>query len=307
MFWNSINRKNKVGDTKEEHIESVVAIHNNMNETTWKKVVEWERAASPQSLLSSEVTSTTAPKLSRFIGRPMDLSPKARFKSWLGHPLPFDRHDWTIERSDGSEGRYIIDYYHDDTKDGVALPNMDDSTAVKCIMVDVRPAVDGPGDFAKRIFYMPLARVLDKTDFKPLDFLPSAELKAQVGESVATWEMIIASQGNANPDKSGPKPLTEEEVKETCKQLSMIKTDCKSAQKEVDNSKSEEDSAKASMILSLCMAKIVCPLQHTAVLNVLKESTDDGKIDTALENMVTCIAGFDEKAGRAGVAGKKML
>lgn len=42
MFWNSINRKQKVDTTTEKDIPAVVAIHNNMNETTWRKVMEWE-------------------------------------------------------------------------------------------------------------------------------------------------------------------------------------------------------------------------------------------------------------------------
>ena len=35
-----------------------------------------------------------APTLLRFRGRPDELSPLARLSSWLGGPLPFDRHDW---------------------------------------------------------------------------------------------------------------------------------------------------------------------------------------------------------------------
>ncbi len=34
------------------------------------------------------------PTLLRFRGRPDELSPLARLSSWLGGPLPFDRHDW---------------------------------------------------------------------------------------------------------------------------------------------------------------------------------------------------------------------
>jgi hypothetical protein len=34
------------------------------------------------------------PKLLRFMGKPNDLSPKARLKMLFGHPAPFDRHDW---------------------------------------------------------------------------------------------------------------------------------------------------------------------------------------------------------------------
>jgi cytochrome c heme-lyase len=42
MFWNALARKNKVGSTAEEDIDVVVAIHNNMNENTWKQVLAWE-------------------------------------------------------------------------------------------------------------------------------------------------------------------------------------------------------------------------------------------------------------------------
>ena len=55
MFWNSLARKGKLGDTKEEDMETVVAIHNNMNEGTWAKVLEWE-----------DVIGEGTPKLVRF-------------------------------------------------------------------------------------------------------------------------------------------------------------------------------------------------------------------------------------------------
>lgn len=42
MFWNSLARKGKLGTTKEQDMEVVVAIHNDMNEGTWKKILEWE-------------------------------------------------------------------------------------------------------------------------------------------------------------------------------------------------------------------------------------------------------------------------
>jgi hypothetical protein len=41
-------------------------------------------------------------------------SPKARLLNFfLGVPLPFDRHDWVVDRC-GKEVRYIIDYYETD-------------------------------------------------------------------------------------------------------------------------------------------------------------------------------------------------
>ncbi len=37
-------------------------------------------------------------------------SPLARFSSWCGGQLPFDRHDWWVNRC-GQEVRYVIDFY----------------------------------------------------------------------------------------------------------------------------------------------------------------------------------------------------
>lgn len=67
-----------------------------------------------ESLHYSECPSAT---LLRFHGRPDELSPLARLSSWLGGPLPFDRHDWYVDRC-GREVRYVIDFYFDDDKAG---------------------------------------------------------------------------------------------------------------------------------------------------------------------------------------------
>jgi Cytochrome c/c1 heme lyase len=57
---------------------------------------------------------------------------------------PFDRHDWIVDRC-GTEVRYIIDYYHDDTKDKgldkVPQPSAKDLT-VQSITMHVLPALD---------------------------------------------------------------------------------------------------------------------------------------------------------------------
>ena len=43
----------------------------------------------------------------RFIGRPQDYSPKARLLNLLGYKLPFDRHDWVVDRC-GREARRCL-------------------------------------------------------------------------------------------------------------------------------------------------------------------------------------------------------
>ena len=52
----------------------------------------------------------------------------------LGYQLPFDRHDWIVDRC-GKEVRYVIDYY-----DVGEVDIRDHSFAV----LDVRPALDSP-------------------------------------------------------------------------------------------------------------------------------------------------------------------
>lgn len=70
-------------------------------------------------------------------------SPLARIRSWLSGELPFDRHDWVIDRC-GQEVRYVIDFYFYDDKAGtpqVRLGNRraqrrDRSGSIVCILSD---------------------------------------------------------------------------------------------------------------------------------------------------------------------------
>lgn len=82
-----------------------------MNEKTWESILPWEQVlAENKNLIDSNQSDESfsdlpkGPKLLKFIGRPADLSPKARMKHLLfNYPLPFDRHDWTILRHDGTQ------------------------------------------------------------------------------------------------------------------------------------------------------------------------------------------------------------
>ena len=62
-------------------MESVVAIHNNMNEKTWRRVLEWEEMHC--------ATCAQPRKLVRFVGRPDELSPKAALQYYLGVTVTF--------------------------------------------------------------------------------------------------------------------------------------------------------------------------------------------------------------------------
>ena len=67
----------------------------------WQEVLKWE------ALHADECKN---PKLKSFGGKATDYSPRARFRALMGYQLPFDRHDWIVDRN-GKEVRYVIDYY----------------------------------------------------------------------------------------------------------------------------------------------------------------------------------------------------
>ncbi|KAI8052973.1 cytochrome c/c1 heme-lyase [Syncephalis plumigaleata] len=121
MFFNALRRKN--WNPNEEDMQTVVPIHNAVNERAWKEILKWEHM---------HESDCGRPALVRFQGRPQDISLKARLRSWLGYKLPFDRHDWVVDRC-GEEVTYIIDFYagqHDPKR----------PEAVASFYLDVRPA-----------------------------------------------------------------------------------------------------------------------------------------------------------------------
>ena len=130
MFFNAMRRK---GYQPSEHdMGMVVAIHNAVNERTWTEVLRWE---------ALHKSSCGDPKLLKFEGRPKDLTPRARINSLFGYDLPFDRHDWVVDRC-GTEVRYVIDFYN--------APG-DGETAAIGMHLDVRPALDNLGAVADRV------------------------------------------------------------------------------------------------------------------------------------------------------------
>ncbi|XP_014676870.1 PREDICTED: cytochrome c-type heme lyase-like [Priapulus caudatus] len=126
MFWNAMLRKGwrwKEEDLSSTDMAHIIRIHNVNNEIAWQEVLKWE------ALHARECSN---PKLLKFGGKAKDYSPRARMRHWLGYELPFDRHDWIVDRC-GTRVRYIIDYY-----DG---GEVDSATGQFCLL-DVRPAMD---------------------------------------------------------------------------------------------------------------------------------------------------------------------
>ena len=163
MFFNALRRKGKGDDVTEDDMDAVVHAHNSMNEITWQEVRTWE-------LLHRDHCAD--PTLLRFQGRPHDLSPLARIRSWFGGPLPFDRHDWYVDRC-GKEVRYVIDFYFDEDKAG----------APEAFEIVVRPALDSPEAAMDRI------KMKIYTTFAEYGLpCPVSGERGAIGERVATME-----------------------------------------------------------------------------------------------------------------------
>ncbi|RUS17605.1 cytochrome c/c1 heme-lyase [Jimgerdemannia flammicorona] len=122
MFFNAMRRKN--WDPQERDMSIIVPIHNAVNEQAWRKILQFE---------ALHTTSCNRPKLLKFQGRPKDITPKARIYSWLGYTLPFDRHDWVIDRC-GKRVTYVIDFYS-----GKPDPRSPEKPS---FFLDVRPAAN---------------------------------------------------------------------------------------------------------------------------------------------------------------------
>ncbi len=86
-------------------------MHNAVNEQSWQSVMAWEKmlhagfvveSVASGVLLSSlfffSDSECEQPRLKRFSGDATAITPKARVRSWFGYTLPFDRHDWIVDR-----------------------------------------------------------------------------------------------------------------------------------------------------------------------------------------------------------------
>lgn len=72
QFFSALQRKDR--NPKQEDMDTVVTIHNAVNERTWMEVMKWEREAGEE----------VVPQLVTFKGRPNDRSPRAWWKVLIG-------------------------------------------------------------------------------------------------------------------------------------------------------------------------------------------------------------------------------
>jgi cytochrome c heme-lyase len=121
MFFDAMKRKNHKPNERDMH--SIIPIHNIVNERVWQQIKQWEDISRGECEI----------KLVKFQGKAKEFSIRARIFNLFGYKLPFDRHDWTIDRC-GEEVVYVIDFYQGENSD--ARPSF---------YLDVRPYPNAKG------------------------------------------------------------------------------------------------------------------------------------------------------------------
>lgn len=144
QMFNAMLRKSPMDEIPEDAVESMVDVHNFLNEGAWDEILKWEAPHTKDTKIE--------PRLLKFTGRPNDMTPRAQMLQLLGKlypskygvPPPFDRHDWTVLRSDKNGGweqvRYVIDYYSTE----------ENEHGQPTFVLDVRPALDSVGSAIDR-------------------------------------------------------------------------------------------------------------------------------------------------------------
>jgi len=132
MFFDAMRRKSY--DPQTADMKVIVPIHNAVNERAWHEIKAWEAGRGAESC--------GGPKLASFNGLSTNLTPRARWRTWMGYQAPFDRHDWVVDRC-GTKVDYVIDFYagRDEGNRGKALN----------FYLDVRPKLNSFEGWKMRI------------------------------------------------------------------------------------------------------------------------------------------------------------
>ena len=280
MFYNALVKKGKGGGVQEADMESVVAIHNNMNEVTWRQVLQWEDIHGAECKLPR--------KLVRFVGRPDELTPKATLKYYLGlASKPFDRHDWTVDRC-GTHVRYIIDYYdikenHSDDR----LPKtMSEEGAVPSIYCDVRPAGDTVGQLMDRARMMlPGAPALDGRSSAEAGESHAAEAASSSASASTTAAAAAAASSPSSADES----------------VVAVQNACADRFAALQACDSDQACAQAHIGLMLCIAQRVCAAEADAFTSLRGRSdqASAAEAEARFGQLEACVSNWGATASGA--------
>jgi cytochrome c heme-lyase len=100
-MYNAMRRKG-YEDAPEDAVESMVAVHNWLNEGAWNEICSWEGkfGAGVLGYMGLRKTEEWTPRLVRFEGRRRDVTPKAQMYGFLGRIVP-ERFGYVLMRMEG--------------------------------------------------------------------------------------------------------------------------------------------------------------------------------------------------------------
>jgi len=265
MFYNALSRKNKADGIKEQEIDMVVSIHNNMNEHTWNEVLRWE----------NKYCSKDCPvSLLKFRGRPHELSPTAKVRSWFGYGRPFDRHDWIVDRC-GKEIRYIIDYYYNE-QDPLKVTDPLQSN----ITVHVRPALDSFQSTYDR-FTARIRRIFGQPDRK------------------GGYSSPPPLRNNLLPvsTKDSPEPLSDDEFKffseysqKSTELITEIQVNCGEL---IERSLDPHEPEIIHAAVDICVGRIICPKYASEWEKLAtNNATTNEQLNEAYFRLQSCVQRF---------------
>jgi hypothetical protein len=151
--------------------------------------------------------------------------------------------------------RYVIDYYHDEsgvTDDKTPLTLMD-SSSIKSIKVDVRPALDSVDSFLDRAVRMPYEQFNNTTKYDPPPFRASTQMG-----TAPPFTKFKEPKQTAVVETPPLLPL-QLSTTEINTMLQQIETDCRKQKDELALCTSEEACGSAAVALQRCSAMVVCP------------------------------------------------
>jgi cytochrome c heme-lyase len=261
MFYNALQRKNKAEGVTEEDAETMVYVHNTMNENTWRQVLHWEK------LHHQECAD---PRLHWFVGRPHDLSPKAKLWSFFGWDKPFDRHDWVVDRC-GKSVRYVIDFYSREASTNTT--GNPSAFPTSSLYADVRPALDSFESFFDRVKHL----------FKSFGSKTGNEFAYNKPSPVAKSPNKIEDRDYTTEKRSLPIAVaTTERIREKCHKYTEALLACRD-EKEYESARTKVD---------LCVGRAVCPNEVKTFEESLQTSTPED-LEKGYRNILKCVTSFN--------------
>ena len=108
---------------------------------------------------------------------------------------------------------------------------------------------------------------------------------------------------NASSTITQTPTVSDQQATRLALQLSQVLKQCQQAQTMLDKCNADDTEAmqQATMQLTMCMAQVVCPLQHDALMkcilddNGADDDSNDVKVEVALDTTSACVSNFFQK------------